>query len=299
VLHIVYRSYGGENTKGRPPYYSKLLALASFVRAFGELNKGRAEVIYLNDGPIPTDRLRLMERSGEVLARAHMGLEGSIRSALALPAERHWPRGDLVWLAEDDYLYQPRALTGLVAAAEAYPEAAYFALYALIGNRLPNGTALEDERVPRAWRDSEPRLVDGHPWRQALSTTSTFGGRIEPLLEDRRMMHAAMRTGGAWDHTTCLMYQGFQPFPMSAVMQSLRRARGRESWWRRVTFAARLVGLKGYQAARALTGYRGRLLIAPDPALITHLETAYLALGTDWTSVAESTRQWAEAHAQA
>ncbi len=27
MLHVVYRSYGGENAKGRPPFYSKLLAL--------------------------------------------------------------------------------------------------------------------------------------------------------------------------------------------------------------------------------------------------------------------------------
>ena len=35
-LRIVYRSHGGENMKSRPAYYSKLLALASVVRAAEE-----------------------------------------------------------------------------------------------------------------------------------------------------------------------------------------------------------------------------------------------------------------------
>jgi hypothetical protein len=33
TLRLVYRSYGGENTKRRPHYYSKVLTLTSFVQA--------------------------------------------------------------------------------------------------------------------------------------------------------------------------------------------------------------------------------------------------------------------------
>ena len=32
-MHIVYRIYGGENLKGRPPYYSKRTSLASALLA--------------------------------------------------------------------------------------------------------------------------------------------------------------------------------------------------------------------------------------------------------------------------
>ena len=63
TVHLVLRSYGGENLKRRPSYYSKLLALTSFVRAASRLPD--AEVIFLNDGPVPPLHLELMERFGE------------------------------------------------------------------------------------------------------------------------------------------------------------------------------------------------------------------------------------------
>ena len=117
MLHLIYRSYGGENRKGRPAFYSKRLALASCIRAFQALEAhepGSAELIFLNDGPIADDLVEMMERSGEVLARPHRGLRASVRASLDLPAARGWAPDDLVWFAEDDYLYKPRALVDLV-----------------------------------------------------------------------------------------------------------------------------------------------------------------------------------------
>ena len=293
MIHVIYRSYGGENKKGRPAFYSKLVALVSIVHALAEF-EGKGEIIFLNDGPIPRDRLHVMERSGEILARSQLGMRGSMRTALALPAQRGWPDRDLVWFAEDDYLYRADSISALDSAAKEFPDAAYFALYATIGNRLPNGFPSDDARVPDGWRDSEPRLVQGHPWRRALSTTSTFGARVEPLLEDRPMMHAAMWSGGAWDHTTCLIYQGYAPYPLPFVTQALRQAEGVKEWTRRAAVSAARLGLNGYQIARRRAGLGGKQLIAPDPALATHMETAYLALGTDWSAIAERTTRWGE-----
>jgi len=298
MLHIIYRSYGGENAKGRPAFYSKSLALLSLLRAAAEL-EGAVEILFLNDGPIPSERLRLMERSGEVLARSQMGMRGSLRTALALPTERGWAENDVAWLAEDDYLYQATAFTGLSAAAAAFPDAAYFALYALIGSRLPNGAPADAKHVPAGctymptgWHDSEPRLVGGHPWRRALATTSTFGARVGPLEEDRLMMYATMYSGSPWDYTTCLLYQGFQPYTLGSAISVAREAGGLKAWARSAAIAAVRVGLHGYQTVRTRSGHPGRLFIAPDPALATHLESAYMALGTDWNAVAEEAQRW-------
>src|ERR1700761_4819231 len=52
------------------------------------------------------------------------------------------------------------------------------------------------------------------------------------------------------------------------------------------------IGLNCYHAIRSLRR-PVRKLVAPDPALITHMETPYVALGTDWRSLADSTQQWA------
>jgi hypothetical protein len=287
VLHIVSRSYGGENKKGRPDYYSKRLSLLSLIQAFQQLNPGEAELIFVNDGPIPDDRLELMRSSGEVVMRSRLGMQGSLRAILELPIVRSWPKDDLVWFAEDDYLYQPRAFVDLLAAAEAFPQAAYFGLYALIGTREPNGTLFHDApRVPRGWSESEVTLVNGHPWRRALSTTSTFGVRVKPLVEDYPMMKRAMYTGGAYDHSTCLMYQGFMPYPAKSLLECLFTRQTSGGFLRRAAICGVRMGLDLYSLMRVLKPSRHRILVAPEPALITHLETEQLAVGSDWKAVA-------------
>jgi hypothetical protein len=293
MLHIIYRSYGGENVKGRPDYYDKTLALMSFIRSFQQLKAGAAEIIFLNDGPLPPDRLRLMEQWDEVLPRSNMGLRGSWESTLEIPVSRSWPHNDLVWLAEDDYLYLPRALNDLIAAAAAHPEASYFGLYAMVGSRLPNGGS-SDDRVPSEdrWPQVDTTMVHGHPWRGAISTTATFGARVGALVADRSMMRWAIRAGGAWDHTLCLMYQGLAPYPIAALNAWLRDPAATKRLPHRAAICMARLCLNAYQAARSINRSNRRLLVASDPALITYLETDYLARGTDWRSVATSTRQW-------
>lgn len=295
MLHVIYRSYGGENMKGRPQYYSKLLALMSFVRSFQQLETGIAQTIFLNDGPIPSDRLRVMERWGEVVAQPGLGNLRSAQNALELPASRSWPDDDLVWFAEDDYLYLPHALSDLVAAADVFPDASYFGLYALIGSRQPNGSLVEEDdlRLTKPWRDSETKLVNGRSWRSALSTAFTFGARVKPVVQDRAMMKFAMRCGGTWDHTICLMYQGLRPYPATSLMQQLRASGTKHGVLSRVGIVGARFSLDLYQAARGVAGSGPRRLVAADPALITHLESSYLAASTDWQSIATSTHDWA------
>jgi hypothetical protein len=105
------------------------------------------------------------------------------------------------------------------------------------------------------------------------------------------MLELAATCGGAWDHTMCLMYQGFMPFPLSHLMASLLDANATKSWLHRLgIFSARML-LNSYQAARPRRRSSRRILVAPDPPLITHVETSFLALGTNWRSVAEDAQQ--------
>jgi hypothetical protein len=294
MLHIIYRSYNGENNKDRPAFYSKVVALASCIRAFEGLEAGTAEIIYLNDGPIPADRIRLMERSGEILACSRLGMKGSMRRALAIPYQRAWPADDLIWFAEDDYLYLPQAFKDLVAAATAFPDADYFALYALI-DCFPNGSPSIEYRLrwfPGSWLERRCVVVGDRCWERALSTASTFGGRPRAIVEDRLLMQIAMIYGGAWDHTTCMLYQGLCPFPYVSLVQSLRGSRTVKGFVRNVAVLAARLGLNGYQNVRRWTGSTPRLLIAPAQALATHLETQFLAVGADWNCLAEETQRW-------
>lgn len=290
-LHVVYRSYGGENTKDRPAYYSKLLALSSLLRAVSNVRQP-VEVIFLNDGPIPADRLTVMERSGEVVALPGHGNKRSLRAALALPARRNWLARDVVWFAEDDYLYRPCALDRLVGAAEAVPAAAYFGLYALIGNRPPEGgTAPSWLNVPADQRAARPVTVDGHDWRAARATTATFGARVGVIRSDRHVFVWSLATSSTWDYTASVAYQGIVPFPwrrLAAEPRPIRPSPGRRARTLAATPARVAVNVAAVRLRR-----RRRLLLAADPALCTHLESAHLARGSDWSAIAAETADWA------
>jgi hypothetical protein len=128
-LHIVYRSVGSENRKDRPDFYDKSVALASLLRAVDNVDID-TELVFVNDGPVPAERLAMMADAGEVLGVRCGSNRSSYRWALRLPRQRGWPSNDLVWFSEDDYLYTAASLRTLVRAADELAAADYFTLYA-------------------------------------------------------------------------------------------------------------------------------------------------------------------------
>src|ERR1044071_9256140 len=102
-LHVIYRSTGPDNAKGRPPYHSKLRSLRSLLRSWeGVADQG--SLVFVNNGPIPEDRLEVMQRAGRVEPRSGLELHESYWAAVSLACGL--PGGDLVLLAEDDHLYR-------------------------------------------------------------------------------------------------------------------------------------------------------------------------------------------------
>jgi hypothetical protein len=298
-LHAIYRSYGGENRKSRPAYYSKLLALASFVRAADQL-ESPVDLTFLNDGPVASDVYRVMQSVGRVVPFDRLGQRGSRAKALTLALGCNGDESDVVWLAEDDYLYRPDALERLLSAARLIPWASYFALYG-------NFQTPENHVAPRGWRDQGSVTVHGHDWRHVVSTTSTFGARLPALRRDRQLFRVALYSARAWDHHTCLAYQGYVPFRGRWL---LRDPGGPPAWWEVGNYPSALgtetvksrikvlcatpikvvVDAMAYRRAR-----QPGLLVAPRPALATHLELPYLAPGTDWDAEAKATTEWARA----
>jgi hypothetical protein len=290
----VYRSYAGENSKGRPAYYGKLLALSSLVRAVANVRRP-VEVIFLNDGPIPDDRLHVMRRAGEVVALRGVGNKRSLLAALALPARRHWPERDIVWFAEDDYLYRPDALDRLACAADAVPAADYLGGYALIGDRPPEGgRAPSWLHVPMNRRPAQQATVDGHEWYAAMATTATFGARVGVIRADRYLFALCLATSSTWDYTASLAYQGIVPFPWRRLAAEPRPIRA--SVGRRARTVAAVPARVAVDLAAIRQRSRRRLLLAADPALCTHLESAHLAAGSDWSGIAADTADWAGTH---
>jgi hypothetical protein len=291
-LHVIYRSYGGENRKSRPAYYNKLLALASFVRAVDQL-ESPVGLTFLNDGRVANDVYRLMQAVGRVVPFDRLGTRGSYAKALTLAVGCNGDETDMVWLAEDDYLYRPDALERLLSAARLIPWAAYFALYGTFPTPEAEMSG-EDDVAPRGWRDQGGVTVHGHEWRHAVSTTSTFGARLAALRRDRQLFRMALYSARAWDHQTCLAYQGYVPFRGRWLLQD-PSSPGAESMQSRIKVLGAtpikvVVNAMAYRRAR-----QPGLLVAPRPALATHLQLPYLAPGTDWDAEAEATAEWARA----
>lgn len=292
-LYVVCRSVGSENAKNRPDFYSKTIALASLLRSVQNVGIP-TRLVFANDGPIPPDRLALMAAAGEVLPIRCGSNRSSYRLVLDLPRARGWAADDLVWFAEDDYLYTADALSAVVAAAEKLPEADYFTLYSRLRfgadatRRHPTYSPLD-----RADGDDGAVEIGRVHWYRAVSSTSTFGAWVHTLAADRRLLRSTPFVGGAFDHATCLAYQGYRPFRLDQLGGEPLEP-GEHSAPKRVARRVVLTGLRGALDVAALVRpeHDRRVLVAPDPDLATHLEAGYLAPGTDWAAEARDVADW-------
>jgi hypothetical protein len=271
-LHVIYRSTGPDNAKGRPPYHSKLRSLQSLLRSWDRV-ADQGSLVFLNNGPIPEDRLEVMRRCGRVEQRSGLELHESYWAAVSLACGL--PDGDLVLFAEDDHLYRVEALVAVVDAARVLPGVSYFATYASTVAGMPNGEPLHAGlRVPAV---DDTVLAEG--WRRGLSHTSSFAVRVGALREDVRLHRLAPRCGGAWDHALALAYQGLVPYGPGAVFAALREPR--------LGSGSRRVKVAVWRAALVASSVgRRHRLAAARPSLSTHVETGVLALGTDWEAEA-------------
>jgi hypothetical protein len=281
--HFVYRSTGKENRKKRPAYYSKAVALASFLAAVDALPVS-GDIVFVNDAPIPAALEDVMRQHGLVINVPGLTMLTSYQRALAVPEERGWAADDLVYFSEDDYLYQPDAFVSLVDVACQAPAEAYFALYASYAGLEPSGQPVPADRRRRE-RSGASYVGAGRPWVTALSTTSSFGARVQTLRKDRLLHRYAPRTGGPWDHAISLAHSGRLAFDWRDLSAPLI------SPDYRLAHAARQFTLRlGLDALSIASKYHPRPLIAAVPALATHMEEPHVAAGTDWSAVAAATR---------
>ncbi|MBW0088706.1 hypothetical protein I4I73_06480 [Pseudonocardia sp. KRD-184] len=294
-LIIVYRSTDAENDKPRPSYYSKDLALASILRS-AEALPCSPRFHFLNDGDLPIERLAVMQRYGRVHRLSGGSNRATFRSAVACHAAVRAGDRDIVWFAEDDYLYRPDALSTLMAGAVRFPEADYFSLY---GSDALDTTAHGSDAVRRTQPGAEgnpaARNTGDAIWFPAHSTTSTFGVRGRALREDAALLRAMPWTGGAWDTATCLALQGYRPFPV------------RDQWPGRTDLSGRLLlralvrmGANVWSSRRS---QRRRVLLGTDPELIWHMEVhdhttrlppSARTRATPWALTAAETCVWAK-----
>lgn len=278
MLHAFYRTTPAVNRKARPSWFSKRLALRSFLAAVAEAGPG-VRVTFVADGGVPAGLADLVREAGPVVPVRGGDAPRSYRALLRVARS---VRGDgLVWFAEDDYLYLPHALRELRRAADALTGADYFGLY------TPDNTAwhLDNPSQPGRRGPQEQHDVGGTPWRRAWDSTSTFGLRTRALHRDARLLELCSRTGGPWDGTTVTTVQGVPSYAWRHLYADLHLRPTRAS-------AQRVVGrpvLRGLANLAALDA-RARW-VSPVTSLATHCEPAHLAAGTDWEAVAAAVQE--------
>lgn len=292
TLHLVYRSYGGENRKHRPDYYSKWLTLVSFARAAAQVPD--ADVVFVNDGPVPADKLELMSRFGRIVSVGDRpsGMRASYTFALGLPDREGWDEADAVMFCEDDYLFTVDAFVALADAVDHIPEAAYFTLY---GER-PDYAAEADRRrfaVPDGWHPQRDVVSRGRTWFNLASTTSTFAARVGALRGDLDIFQQCMRPFRTrfLDHETCLLVQGAIPYHGWQLLTGLPG--DFEPSARAVLRAAVLVPYRFALNRRARRQMDPHLLYAVTPNEATHLEFPVISPDREWSAVAAETLGWA------
>lgn len=308
MLRIVFRSYGGENLKGRPAYYSKELALDSFERAYeraraelggvdrpGQTPSHGIDVTFANDGPIDPALLRRMEALGPVVQTqgGPVGLKASYTFALNLPDRFGWPDSDVVFYLEDDYLLAEDSLVALARAVDAIPQAHYFALSHGRPEDLSDPVQAHQFGTVPWWEPGPDERVDGLQWINILGVTSTFGARIGTLREDKDIFIMCQRPfrNRFLDHETSMLYQGVVPYRGKTYFIGLPgdfvpSVRG-------VARAFYLLPFRALFNARARRQGARHLLYAPKPIVATHMELEGMTDPARWEAEAHAVRKWA------
>lgn len=299
-LCVVLRSYGGDNDKNRPDFYSKDLALASFLRAARTASENGHDVlvVFANDGPIPADRLATMRRSGEVRETADgpVGLLDSYRFALDLPDALGLSDDDAIAYVEDDYLLLADAFSALADGLEHLSDVDYFAISGSRPTDMDDKAQRDFHGAPQVWHALPDRQAAGRTWINVMSVTSTFAARVGALRADRDIHELVMRPfrNRFFDHEMCLIYQGVRPYHGKDYFFGLPG--DFVPGLRGVARAIRLLPYRFELNARARAQTTPHPLYALAPPMATHLELGVMWPDRDWEAEARDVRDWARAH---
>jgi hypothetical protein len=262
-LAVCYRIYPGLSGKPAFGFTDKLTLvranLRSFKAALGGL-KVKMWVILDKCPPVYHELVTafFLENDLEIITLAGAGNEATfLRQIQELTRQTV---AELVYFAEDDYLYLPRSLEKAVAFLQRHPAADFLTLY----DHADNHT-----RYIHRLRGAEYEEA-GHRWHTIASTCLTFMVRRSSLVETAEVFATYARKNsdlGLW--------------------LALTKTGVRNPWrWVRSLgdglFFAASHALAWHHAGRYILRGKRRTLWVPTPSLATHLEVSGLAPGVDW-----------------
>jgi Glycosyl transferase family 2 len=267
-LAICYRIYPGLSGNPIFGFKEKLALLRLNLETFREsLGNLRVKIWVLLDNCTPpyAELLKKIfpETDMEVIRLAGEGNGATFRRQVDILSAQ--TDSDLVYFAEDDYLYLPGSLQRTVEFMVANPDADFATLY---------GHPDSSNKFTHRFR-SEEIARDNTRWRKVVSTCLTFMARKQALVES---------TG---------VFKTFSQNPDLAIWMALTKIRVCNPWsWVRsigdgLFFSASHALAWRYAGYQILFGKR-RTLWSPMPTLATHMETNGLAPGVDWQGIFET-----------
>jgi hypothetical protein len=216
TLRVIYRAAPGGNRKQRPDWFSKWLCLGTFLRAADRLPPDALDLRFFCDGPLPEPVASAMTRFGKVEVLDRLGNSKSYLYALQAVTDASLPRGDGVYLVEDDYLHLPDALTSLAAALAEAPRGSYLTLY----DHPDRYTRTDDLRPP----GRAAAILGARHWLSVESTNMTFATTVGTLRRDR-IIHWGFARFTGYPHDRAL----WRTLLGLGVRRPLRWALGRRS----------------------------------------------------------------------
>lgn len=178
-VNFIYRSVPGDSKSAvRPDYFDKKHCLISFIHAVKSLpEENRGELIFLNDGDIDASIKEIMGSVNSTIETlGGIGNSRSLRFAHEKAVIQSWLEEDLVYFAEDDYLYRVEAFLALIHAAEDISEAHYFTLYDHPDRYERNDDINGGKSKIYISRDLH--------WRTVESTCQSYGARLKSFKKD-------------------------------------------------------------------------------------------------------------------
>jgi hypothetical protein len=264
-LAVCYRIYPGVSRDPVFGFKDKLALVRLNVETFREgLGDLKVKLWVLLDACPPAYTALLREiLVGVPMELIALGGEGNgatfLRQVEILSAQTD---ADLVYFAEDDYLYLPRSLERAVNFMRHHPEVDFVTPY--------DHSDFYSKYVHRS--DGREILEDDCHWRAVASTCLTFMARRAALAESAAVFKTYNRNSdlGMW------------------LALTKRNIWNPWSWIRSLRdglFFTASYALAWRYAWRQILSGRRRALWAPRPGLITHMEISGLAPGVNWQEI--------------
>ena len=264
-LAVCYRIYPGVSRDPIFGFKEKLplvrLNLETFKESLGDL-KVKLWVLLDNCPPAYADLLKNLfpQTAMELIPLGGEGNGATFLRQVKILTEQ--TDADLVYFAEDDYLYLPCSLERTVAFMRRHPEADFASAY---DHADFHSKFVHQFRAPEIFED-------GRRWRTVASTCLTFMARRKAVEE------------------SAAVFKTYNRNPDLAMWMALTKKHVCNPWsWIRscsdgLYFPASHALAWRYAWRQILFGKR-RTLWVPTPSLATHMELSGLAPGVDWEKI--------------